>query len=127
MFDTPEVMRLAQSLARHAGARQALVSRNIANADTPGYRAKGMTEFTEVFRQSSTAIKSSRPAHMVRRDLQSDWKLVDVGSQAAPNGNTVSLEAQMVRGAKAKSDHDMALMIYSNSMDVLRTALGRGR
>lgn len=127
MFDTPEVMQLAQTLARHAGARQTEIAKNVANADTPGYRAKDVIDFVEAFREGGIQLQTTRNGHQLRETSSVHWSSIDAGGEASPNGNTVSLEAEMVRGAKAKSDHDMALTIYKNSMDVLRSALGRGR
>jgi septal ring-binding cell division protein DamX len=40
MFDRLEIFSLASAQARHAAARQAVVAQNIANSDTPGYRAE---------------------------------------------------------------------------------------
>ena len=43
----------------------------------------------------------------------------------SPNGNTVSLEAEMVKAVEVRQDHEMALAIYRNTSDILRTSLGR--
>ena len=40
MFEGLEIFQLAGGVARHAASRQAVVAQNIANADTPGYRAR---------------------------------------------------------------------------------------
>ncbi len=129
MFDTPEIMRLAQDLARHAGERQSQVARNIANADTPGYRARDLSTFSDAFanHRESLLIHTSRKGHIAPGLQKAEWRTVDVGGQSSPNGNTVSLEAEMVRAASANSSHDLALTVYRSSMDVLRTSLGRGR
>lgn len=129
MIETPEVMRLAQEMARHAGARQSQVAMNIANADTPGYRALDLTPFSEAFDRTGpgVALRTTRLAHMSPDTPRPTWTTFDVGGEASPNGNTVSLEEEMVRGASAKSAHDTALAVYKSSLDLLRSALGRGR
>jgi flagellar basal-body rod protein FlgB len=43
----------------------------------------------------------------------------------APNGNTVSLEQEMVKAASARQDHEMALAIYRNTSSIIRASLGR--
>ena len=55
------------------------------------------------------------------------YRSTDLGGEASPNGNTVSLEQEMVRGTQAKSNHDLALTVYKTSLDIIRTSLGRGR
>jgi flagellar basal-body rod protein FlgB len=43
----------------------------------------------------------------------------------SPNGNTVSLETEMVRAVEVKQQHDMALAVYRTVSDIVRTSLGR--
>ena len=49
MFSKLTVFQTAHAMAVHAGARQALIAQNVANADTPGYRAKDLPSFSQVF------------------------------------------------------------------------------
>ncbi len=42
-----------------------------------------------------------------------------------PNGNSVSLETEMLNAVSAKRQHDRALAIYKSSLTVLRASLGR--
>ena len=44
MFAKLELTRMAQALASHSGARMDVIARNVANADTPGYRARDVVE-----------------------------------------------------------------------------------
>ena len=128
MFDTPYVMKLAQNLARHAGARQAQIAKNIANADTPGYRARDVVAFSDNFRESDgLEFKSTRARHMAAASFAPSYRTFDIGGEASPNGNNVSVEVEMARGTDAKSDHELALTVYKSSLDILRASLGRGR
>ena len=43
----------------------------------------------------------------------------------SPNGNTVSLEQEMVKMADVRKDHEMALAIYRNASGILRASLGK--
>lgn len=112
MFNNLEILGLAQARARHAAARQAQVATNIANADTPGYRARDVASFDRAFRMDGPR------AHLTLRTI-------DAGGVEAPNGNTVSLEAEMVRSVEAQRDHSRALMVYRSAMNVMRAGLGR--
>jgi flagellar basal-body rod protein FlgB len=129
MLKTPDIMRMAQDLARHAGARQSQIARNIANSDTPDYRARDLVSFSETYREmrSGDDLRMTRAAHVARGTAEPKFRSFDAGGESAPNGNTVSLETEMVRATRAKSDHDLALTVYRSSLDIIRTSLGRGR
>jgi len=43
----------------------------------------------------------------------------------SPNGNNVSLEQEVFNSAEAMGQHSLALSVYTKSMDLLRTAIGR--
>lgn len=130
MFDNIEIMQTAYAMARHAGARQALVARNVANADTPGFRATDLPPFSETY-QSATGIdglRATRAGHIgAAYGPNGASQPRDAGGEAAPNGNTVSLEDEMIRSAEIRQEHDLALSIYTKARDMLRTSLGRGR
>lgn len=117
MFDRLEIFALADARARHAAARQATVAQNIANADTPGYRARDINDFAETYRRMQTDSGFSQGALPVRT--------IDAGGAASPNGNTVSLELEMLRGIEAQRAHSRALRVYGSAMTILRTSLGR--
>ena len=54
-----------------------------------------------------------------------DWAVTTDDSAVDPNGNSVSLEEQILNGIEAKRQHDRALAVYRSSMNVLRASLGR--
>ena len=128
MLDAPYLMKMAQSLARHSGARQAQIAQNIANADVPGYRARDVASFSESFHRSQmNEVRTTREGHVSGRETGPSYRTVDLGGEASPNGNNVSVDLEMARGTDAKSSHDLALAVYKSSMDILRTSIGRGR
>ena len=125
MFATKtEVLSMARAMAAHAGARQGLIARNIAHADTPGYRPVDLVPFSEVWRQSGLALRATRPGHLDQGALR-PVQTVAAHPHQSPNGNSVSLEQQMVRAAEVRRDHDLALAIQRSLSGVVRTALGR--
>ena len=117
MFDRLEIFNLASARAQHAAARQAVVARNIANADTPGYRAQDIADFAETWRALQTRAGTG--------DGQLPTRVIDAGTPASPNGNTVSLELEMLRGIDAQRAHSRALQVYGSAMSILRTSIGR--
>ncbi len=124
MFAKLELTRMAQALASHAGARMDVIARNVANADTPGYRARDLSAFAEVYKSDSD-MRATRPGHYSRSDSAAGPEIIAGGGAEAPNGNDVSLEMEMVKSATARQDHEMALAIYRATSGVIRASLGR--
>lgn len=123
------LLRLASDLAAHATARQSVIAENIAHADTPGYRARDIPGFAEAMAEpTGFAPRATRPGHMAFADQPRFEPREETALGAeTPNGNSVSLEDQMVRAAELRSSHEMALGVYRKTMDVLRTGIGKGR
>ena len=59
MFEKLELTRMAQSLAAHSGARMAVIAENVANADTPGYKAQDLPAFSEVFAEAGSPMRAT--------------------------------------------------------------------
>ncbi|MEI4195594.1 FlgB family protein [Roseovarius sp. E0-M6] len=130
MFQNLEVFQLAHMMARHAGTRQAVVAQNIANADTPGYASRDVQPFGDLIGMtgaaSATSLRATRPGHLGAHDSATPAVVSDRRDAIAdPNGNSVSLETEMMTAVQVKRDHDRALAIYRSSLTILRSALGR--
>lgn len=125
MFEKLQVVRMAQALARHAGARQAEIARNIAHADTPGYKARDLPDFAATFAEDSD-LRQTRQGHLgTLPGLSAEADIRKTVGAASPDGNTVALEAEMLKAAEVRQQHDMALAIYRSSSRILRLSLGR--
>lgn len=124
MFDTLEILNLSSGIARHSAARQSLVARNIANANTPGFRPLDISDFTPQRREFNDALRQTRAGHMQSPLVAGESPREHVGL-AKPNGNAVSLQTEMVKAAEVRHRHQMAVTVYGTSLDILRTSLGR--
>lgn len=125
MFGKIELLGMSGAMARHASARQAVAAQNVANADTPGYKARDLSPFMESYGQSPGAIKRTRETHLTGSASPLDLRdRVEVSAQS-PNGNAVSLEEEMIRSVDIQREHDLALTLYKTSLGILRSSLGR--
>jgi flagellar basal-body rod protein FlgB len=89
--------RLSGQLARYldlANSQAKLTAANMANIDTPGYRAVGM-DFEAEMQEAMTGVDQGRPARQVR------LKAVD-GLIARPDGNNVSMDREGLNLAEAQ-------------------------
>ena len=123
------MMAMARALTAHAVSRQQLLARNVANADTPGYRAQDLGGFAELVESGGTApgvpMLATRAGHQTGLGWGLSERRVDAGGEASPNGNTVSLEEEMFRQADIRREHQLALTIYDAGLRLTRGALGR--
>jgi flagellar basal-body rod protein FlgB len=126
VYGSLDILRMAHGLAKHASGRQDAVARNIANADTPGYRAHDLVPFSELYESGGPErMRATRASHLDADTAPDRTALIEIAGEASPNGNTVSLEAEMMRSADVRHQHDLATSIYKSSLDILRTSLGR--
>lgn len=127
MFQKLELTRMAQALASHAGNRMGVIAQNVAHADTPAYKAKDIADFATVWQGSADPMRATRPGHIAEAPHSAAARPFTSGGAEAPNGNSVSLEKEMVKMAGARQDHEMALAIYRSTSEVIRASLGRSR
>ena len=125
------LLNLASSLANYAYTRQGVVANNIANSDTPGFKARDLRDFSDIAAESAPfagGLRATRAGHIGFTGRTADLEPVVKAAfgMETPNGNTVSLEDQMIRSAEVQQQHDLALGIYSKSLNILRQSLGRG-
>ena len=123
MFDRLEMFRLSGALAEHAGQRQTVAAQNVAQADTPGYRALAVSDFAASLREEPFAMRATRAGHIVPPEAQATRVSFAPGAASA-DGNTVSIESEMAGAARARADHDQALAIYRHGLSVLRASIG---
>lgn len=119
MFTDLALLRQAGALARHAASRHRLIAENIANADTPQFRARDLPRFDE------TAARAAARGAEGATTLQGGVMRPEIlrGVEGSPNGNTVNLEEQLVRGADAQAQHAAAMTIYRKSIELLRLSV----
>lgn len=126
MFKSLDVLQTAMQMARHAGARQAVSAANLANADTPGYRARSLGSFAESYSaQGAADLRQTRAGHLGGTADQAAARVGFADAEPAPNGNSVSIEEEMLNAVEIQREHDRALAIYKHSLDVLRLSIGR--
>lgn len=128
MFTSLDLFRMAHAMATHAGTRQSVVATNIANADTPGYRARDIIPFAEAYQHGEGfGMRATRARHLNAADTTGRLTPFIADSEdTSPNGNAVSLEQELLKGVDTQRQHEKALAIYRSGLTILRTSIGRG-
>lgn len=119
MIQDTTLFQVYGAMARYASESQRVSSTNIARASEPGYKAMQIETFQDYV--------ARQPADLggMGGGFASNFKTFQADLPAAPNGNTVVLEREILNSAEAMGQHNMALTVYNKSLDLLRTALGR--
>jgi|ThiBio_1000_plan_1041568.scaffolds.fasta_scaffold21280_3 flagellar basal-body rod protein FlgB len=114
--------------------RQKVLAENIANADTPGYRARDLRRFqppqaNDLLTTASVRPAVTQPGHMA--GLLSSGVFDAPGTtkgtayETTPSGTAVSLEDEMMKLSANQADYQAAATLYSKSLAFLRIAIGR--
>ena len=111
--------------------RQRLLAENVSNADTPGYRPRDLTplDFGRQVQQASGQLQLAltAPGHLTGTGAAgSSFAMERAGKyDVRPMGNAVNLEDEMMKVAANQMDHQAAISLYSRSMGLLKTAIGK--
>ena len=116
-------------------ARQNVLSQNVSNADTPNYVAHDVKpiDFERMVKQSADGDKfhhgltTTDPRHIaITPSSPGEFDSADSPDiEAAPNGNSVSLEEEMIKVSETQAQFQAATNLYSKAMSMMRTAIGK--
>jgi flagellar basal-body rod protein FlgB len=134
IFDGIDILSSLKTKLAWLNDRQAILSRNIANASTPGFVPQDLTspDFSAALAEASRGgfFATTNSRHMRGRSLAdgSAARAVDKpDSQTSPDGNRVVVEEQMMRVAETQMEYAEATGLYKKVFSLWRTALGAGQ
>ena len=111
-----------------------VINSNIANAETPGYKAKRFDFEDTLARQlqigESSVLQKNHPRHIAySRPLTAKPLDVEVDSEGvtANDGNTVDLEKEMTRLAENQVQFKALVQLINKKLAALKYAAGEGR
>jgi flagellar basal-body rod protein FlgB len=110
--------------------RQRLLAENIANADTPNFSPRDLTppNFDRTAPGAPpVALQRTSAAHVAGTMSTNSgiFRSFEGGSETRPTGNAVSLEEEMLKVAQNQMDHQAAATLYSKSLALVKTAIGK--
>ena len=127
MTDLPILTMLRSRMQWHQ-ERQRVLSENVSNSDTPGFRPSDLKEldFRNMNQPPSVPLAQSSPMHFASIGGDARFRAErDEKADVRPAGNAVSLEDEMMKVAQNQMDYQAATMLYSRSLNLLKTALGK--
>lgn len=125
---------------KHLSVRQQVIAQNVANASTPGYRARDVKDpdFSAMLGETSAAGKAeigvprvAVTASMTRLGASpakiGEVRSGDTSYEVKESGNTVILEEELMRQAQVQMDYAAMTNLYKKQVGMLKLALGRGQ
>jgi len=113
-------------------AQQKLLAENVANAETPGYLARELEDFSfdDAMKGQSglsltTSTTNARHISTANNSSAGFSFSTKQSFEVTPEGNGVVLENEMMKVTANQMDYQAATSLYSRSLQLLRTALGR--
>jgi flagellar basal-body rod protein FlgB len=119
------LFQVASQKSEWLSARQTAVASNVANANTPGYRALDVLPFSAVLRTSPLAMAATNPGHMMPSlaPLDSIRQTEADPSEETLSGNTVNLEQQMINLGDVNRDFSMTANVRRAFHQLILSAL----
>ncbi|MEP1933032.1 MAG: flagellar basal body rod protein FlgB [Roseibium sp.] len=111
--------------------RQAVLAENIAHADTPGYLAREVKNYSfkeHIGRtQLGIATDVTSGGHIAATMSGQTGAEIDRGDsfEVTPSGNSVVLEEQMMKITENQMDFQAATTLYTKGLGLIRTALSK--
>lgn len=134
MGDGPNILDGIARQMKALAERQRVVAQNIANSETPGYKAQDTepADFGDLL--ASGTVHIGRPSVQITSGMSklgaTAPRAVHIVqdrqvSEIKPDGNTVTLEDQLLKMGQLQADFTAMTNLYRKQQGLLKIALGR--
>lgn len=127
-LDLSEMIKVKMA---YSSELQKTLAQNVANVDTPGYRAKDLEplNFKNMLgaKMSSVPMALTSPMHQLGSKGQPGAfhsQLQKSSFEVTPTGGTVVVEEQMMKVAQNATDYQMTTSLYNKIGNMYKVALG---
>lgn len=126
------LMETMRERMAYLSARQTVLAENVANANTPGYRARDVEEpdFAAIAAgETDNALAVTNPMHISSSGTPGgSFRTKDMpDAESTPNGNSVVLEDQMMKVSSTQMDYATVTQLYRKALSMIRLAAGGQR
>ena len=131
--DLPMLAALRTKMQWHQ-ERQRVLAENISNSDTPNFKPRDLVE-PKFDREGTGALAGGMGSLSMVRTTANHIQASGAndsfnsnnraGYQTRPAGNAVSLEDEMMKVSANQMDYAAATSLYSRSLGLLKTAIGK--
>ena len=118
--------QVASQRMQWVSAGQQVVAENIANADTPGFKARDISPFAELVEGArSGGVKTTHSAHITGSGRTGGVRVStdETAWETSISGNSVALEQQTLRSSELSGNHQLATLLYGKGHQLLTLAV----
>ena len=113
-----QLFALASRQAEWLSVRQEVVATNIANANTPKYRAQDVSPFDAVLDETQVHMARTHPGHLAESQFSQDIAVNEtevndeIGIQES--GNTVALAEELTKTGEIKKQYELSTSLVKS-------------
>ena len=128
------ILSMLRTRLQWAQERQRVLAENVANADTPNYRGRDLAPL----KFAAPNEVAAAPVATVSLIRTASGHIAGIGQSGSPfrseskgpyetrpTGNTVNPEQEMIKVAANQMDYQAATALYTRSLRLIKTALGK--
>jgi len=134
----PSLLTAIGASMKHLSERQRVIAQNIANSETPGFKAREVNppSFSDLLPQGGGKPSVARPritlttgmsALGARQPMAGNIVLDSATSETKPDGNNVAIEDQLLKMGQIQADFATMTSLYRKQMGLLKSAIGHGQ
>jgi len=120
-----DFFKLADQRLAFLGQRQIVLAQNIANANTPGWRARDVAPFESILARKGALAPNRTSGQHLSGHLVSGSRIILDSGERSPDGNSVRLDEQLSKVADTETSQSTVANLYTKFLSFYRTALGR--
>jgi flagellar basal-body rod protein FlgB len=137
MTDRPDMLSGMQRALRQLDARQRVIAGNLANSDTPGFKALDVkSDFANMVDQrvekagNPTVNLTARMAELGAKSgnslgMRSDVIVDNSATEIKPDGNSVNIEDQMMKMSQVQTEYITLINLYKKNIMLFKSAIGK--
>lgn len=110
-------------IVQAANARQKVLSSNIANSDTPGYKAKDV-KFDNLLKNESRLLTTD-PKHIGKGSNKISSEILIEENPSWGDSNNVELNTEVAKMTENSLRHDAAIKILNTKIKMYKSAITR--
>lgn len=131
-MNTPSILTGIRDRMQNLSERQRVVAQNLANSETPGYKAREVSEPNFASLVGGSGMIATPRVELTSR-MKSLGAIQPVGAgvifdkditETKPDGNNVTLEDQLLKMGEIQADFTAMTGLYRKQMSMLKTAVG---
>ncbi len=102
--------KLAAQRIGYLSTRQSLIAGNVANANTPSFKAQDLKPFAATLQETALTMSVTNPAHITptAQEIDAPRPSEQEAADATVSGNSVDMETEMVKLGEVSRDYSEA-------------------